>query len=112
MPRRDCTPTVPFVKNEEWQVRNPVSRVHAALNDLPPRAFALLTAIETFARNNNICWASNATLGEILGIEVRNVQTALAILVEKGYIRRQEDSKGRPFIFLRMRISSVQKPHS
>jgi DNA-binding MarR family transcriptional regulator len=98
---------VPFVKNDEWLVRVPVSNLNSDIHELPARAFRLMLVIESFARKSNMCWACNDTLAKVVGKSRRTVQRTLRILEERGYVRRQTDSKGRPFLFLRRRLSRM-----
>jgi hypothetical protein len=61
--------------------------------DLGRNALRVLIALHDFARADDYCWPSNATIAKKSGLSLRQVQRALPELVEAGWIERD----GAPF---------------
>lgn len=64
---------------------------HRIMRDrrLSPTARVTACALEFFARTEAVCWPSNASLGEYVGIDPSNVKDALAELEKHEHIRRE-----------------------
>ncbi len=78
------------MKTHEAFVRTPVSILHD--NNLSDAAFRLYLEIFGLsgASKKGYCWATNRSLGKVLGKSPRSIIRALAELEKLGYIRKEE----------------------
>lgn len=72
-----------------------VVNARAAAGDLPPAAVAVSHAMTSLAHASGVCFASPATLAGGLGLAVRTVKQARAILVAAGLWQVENNTGGR-----------------
>ena len=85
------------VSVRRWTVNRWAAReVVTYAKELSAGARLLYLTLDEYARDSGLCWPSQRTLGEKLGVSVREVQNRLTELVATGFCKPERKRSGGP----------------
>lgn len=85
---------------EPWDIGLIIDNATLADSSLTLAEKFIYSYVQGFTRNNKPCFATSFTIAEKFGLSDNHVRRARAVLVERGYLRREEEGRRVYFIAL------------